>query len=276
MATKRRLVDMYKVEKEVTFDDGKGDPVTVLVRKMNPIDHQNALRYANAARSRAASLKNRPDDDEYQNQWSIMLDYDRESLTRYLVEDFRLTKSQVVEAELASEDEWSKDQYLEGLQHAWMDGLKDTYVLEPDDPDAVRTLQELERFSNALDEIVQAAVDDFEDDLDKKDEDELRKMVFEKILTSYASVAWLQEMHRCEIAFATRTENGKERYFKNRDEVSECPVEVYQKLQETYQEIKVEVQEGKDSRETEDSSPSSEQPEKLETDEDSGPEDAKE
>lgn len=270
MATKRRLTDMYRVQKSITFDDGQGDPVTVIVRKLNPIDHQNALRYANAARSRASALKNHPDDDEYQSQWSSLLDYDRDNLTTYLREDFRINRSPVLEAELADDEEWKKDSYLDGLQHAWEDGLKETYAADPEDTEAKRVLSELERFTDTLDEIVQAAVDAFEDDLDKKDIEDLRRQVFDKLMDSQASISWLTEYRRCEIAFATRTEDGKEKYFKHRDEVSELPIEIFQALQEAYRELSVEVSEGKGLLVTEDSSLSSEQPELQETETDSG------
>jgi hypothetical protein len=276
MATKRRLTDMYRVEKSITFDDGQGDPITVVVRKMNPVDHQSALRYANAARSRAAALKNHPEDDEYQAQWALVLDYDRESLTRYLLEDFRINRSPILEAELADDEEWKKDGYLDGLQHDWMDHLKDVYAADPEDVDAKRVFTELQRFTDKLDEIVQAAVDNLEDDLEKKSEQDLRQQVFDKLFSSYASIAWLNEYRRCEVAYSVRTEDGKERYFKHRDEVSELPTEIFQQLQEAYRELTVEVQEGKDSLVTEGSSPLSEPPASQETDSDSGQGDATE
>jgi hypothetical protein len=274
MATKRRLTDMYRVQKEVVFDDGQGEPIAVLVRKMNPVDHQNALRHANAARARTAALKNHPEDDEYQSQFAQVVDYDRDELTRYLLEEHRLTRVPVVEAELADEEEWSKDGYLDGLKHAWMDGLKDQYALDPEDTEGKRVLSELERFQNKVDEFIQVELDNLEDTLDKRTEDDLRKTVFEKLMTTQASIAWLQEYRRCEVAYGTRTEDGKERYFANRDEVSELPVEIYSKLTETYQEISVPVDEGKDLPETEASSPSSAQPESQATESDSGQQDA--
>lgn len=274
MAAKRRLTDMYRIEKAVTFDDGQGDPITVIVRKMNPVDHQNALRYANAARSRAATLKNHPEDDEYQSQFSNVVDYTREDLTRYLIEEARINRTPVLEAELADEKEWKDEGYLDGLQHAWQDGLKDQYAMDPTDTEAERVFQELNRFSTKLDEMVQAELDSLEDDLDLKPEDDLRKTVFERLLNTQASLAWLQEYRRCEVAFGTRTEDGKKKYFEHRDEVSELPMEIFAKLSETYLELTVPVDEGKDSQETEASSPSSAQPESPEAESASGQQDA--
>lgn len=274
MATKRRLTDMYRVEKEVTFDDGAGDPIKVIVRKMNPVDHQNALRHANAARSRAATLKNHPEDDEYQSQFSNVVDYTREDLTRYLIEEARINRTPVLEAELADEKEWKDEAYLDGLKHDWDDGLKDKYAMDPTDTEALRVYTELERFAAKLDEVVQADLDALEDDLDLKSEDDLRKTVFERLLTTQASLAWLNEYRRCEVAFGTRTEDGKEKYFRNRDEVSELPIEIFAKLSETYLGLSVPVDEGKDSQETGDSSPLSAQPESPEAESASGPEDA--
>ncbi len=270
MAVKRRLTDLYRVQKEVVFDDGEGDPINVIVRKLNPVDHQNALRLANAARSRAASVKNRPEDDEYQSQWSMILDYDRDSLVRYLLEDHRIQRSPILEAELAADEKWEKESYLEGLQDAWQDGLKDAYALDPEDSEAKRVLAELERFASELDVEVQGSVDSLEDDLVKKDDEDLQKMVFDKLFASYSSIAWLTEYRRCEVWLATRTEDGREKYFHHRDEVDELPAEIFQRLQEVYRDISVDPTEGKDLLVTEGSSHSSEPPASQETESASG------
>lgn len=273
---KRRLTDMYRVQSDpIVFDDGDGDPITVIVRKLNPVDHEGALRNANAARSRTATLKNNPEDEEYQSQWSQVLEYDRDDLTRFLLEERRMNRSPILEAELAAEDEWSKEGYLEGLQNSWMEGgLKERYAENPEDVEAKRVLDELERFASKLDEIVQAEVDNFEDDLDRKDVEDLRKMVFDRLMVSAASLAWLHEYRRSEVFYSTRTEDGKERYFKHRDEVSELPPEIFNRLSEVYQQVAVSVVEGKGLQATETSSLSSDQPESPEPEPDSGPEDA--
>jgi hypothetical protein len=258
MPRKRRLSDLYVVGTEVTFDDGEGDPIVVYVRKLNPIEHETALRNANAARSRTMSVVNDRASDAFNDIYSDMLDLDRESMVAYLSEEERANRAQVVEAQLAQEGEWAEDNYLQGLQDAWSDGLMEAYAKDPEDEDAKHVFAELRRFTDAVEAEVQAHVDNFIDDLEEVSDDALREQCLSKVINVRANGAWFTEFRRSQIALAVREKDRKTRYFETRSEIDDLPHEVYRRLIEAYQLVSVDPIEGKDSRETDDSLPSSE------------------
>lgn len=275
MAPSRRLQDLFVVGREFELnDDSGGDPVTVYLKKLSPVEHETAMRRANAARARTIATANAPDSDEYLDTWESVADFDRDGLTLYLVEDRRLTRTQVIEAEFGAEEEWSKDTYLVGLREEWEDRLKEVWATNNEDPDAARVHGELKRFSDTVQKAVEAELEAFQTDLESRSDEALRQQVLEKFLTVKASLAWLIEYRRCEVWLATRERDKKTRVFATREEVDDLPVEVHSALSEAYRALVVDPQEGKGSRGTGSSSRSSEQPASPDMEQDSGPKDA--
>lgn len=273
MAKQRRLTDLYVVGEEVTLDDGAGDPITVFVRKLNPVDHETAIRRSNAARARAAAIKNRQETEEYQEIVGQVDEMDRDGIVSWLLEDERARITPAVEAEHASEEEWSKDNYLQGLRDVWEDEAKERYHVDKD-PDAVHVYEELKRYDAIVTEDIQARLDAFEDDLNLKGDENLHALMFDKYLQLRVSMAWLNEFRRCELWLSVRETNRKTRYFTSRDEVDDLPFEVFTQLQDAYRNLSVDPLEGKGLRVTDSSLDSSEQPAKPEMEPSSGPADA--
>jgi hypothetical protein len=270
MAKKRKLQDLYVVGKELIFDDGEGDPITVFLRKMTPIQYETALRLANAARARMLAARNDQDGDDYQSLNGLVLEYDRDTLLSYLTADLRQDKRPVIEERLGAEDEWTDNDYLQGLKDAWQD-LQWAHAKDPEDPDAKRVFDEFKRFDAQIEAELDAEVDDFVEAMSDQGMDALREKVMEKVLDVQGSIAWLAEYRRCEVWMATRDVDHKTPYFDSRKEVDELPREIFQRLSEEYQALTVEPTEGKDSGATPDSSPSSAQPDEPEAAAPSGP-----
>lgn len=271
MPKKRRLTDLFIIGADVTVDDGQGEPVTVFARKLTPIDHETALRRANAARSRNFAIRNEPDSEEFLALTSMVRDYSKPDLQSYLSEDFRGTRALIVEERRADDDDWKKDNYLQGLRDAWNDGLDATFAEDPTDVDAKRVRDELDRFNALAEADLAAEIADFQGTLEDRDVEELRDMVLDKLIEVRASIAWLNEYRRCEVWLSVRESDRKSRYFTSREEVDDLSFEVFTQLQEAYREISVEPTEGKDSAATPPSSPSSEQQGEPEAGTSSGP-----
>lgn len=277
---KRRLQDLYVVGQELTIDDGKG-PVVVWLQKLNPVENEDALRRANAMRARMLISRNNEDSEEFQVALGEAFDYgNRENLVDYLIEndvaEVRLSRT----AEEEAKDKWSKDGYLQGLRDAWVGtpdapGLKDVYVENKDDPEASRVFGELKKFDNTVEAEIAGEKDRLRRDYEGMAEDDLRRKVAVRFVESRADAAWFREYARAEVYYATREpDKHKQRYFETRREVDELETAVLLSLQKAYAALKVDPLEGKDSGETEDSSPSSESPEPVVTDLFSGPLDA--
>lgn len=271
---KRRLNEMYLVGQEETFDDGQGDPVTVFIKKLNPVEHESALRNANAARARFLARRSDPESEDRMAIMDAVFDFDKDGLITYLVSEERVTRIQLREAETAADEEWEKDAYLQGLYDAWNGGLNDAYAENNEDPEAARVFAEIQRFNGQVEALVKGDTDDLRAELDERPLDVLRERVLDKLVSTQASIAWLNEYRRSEVAYSVRELDKKTRYFKGRDEVDDLPAEVYNRLADVYRRLSLDPIEGKAQRETGDSSPSSELPDEPGTEPSFGPVDA--
>lgn len=251
---KRKLADLYVVGKELSLGDGDGDSVDVWVQKLTPLQHEKALRRANGVRAGVLSLKDKPKDDldrlGYQHEFD-QVTTTRDDMVEYLLSDKLASLYQVEEARLAAEDEWAKDNYLQGLTDLWEDQAKEAYALDQNDPEAKRVFEELKKFADQVEDSVQShrmsLVRDYEDWSDER----LREEVLGKVIEAAADMQWLAEYRKCEIWFSIREPDDHNKlYFENREDVDDLALETFQALAQAYAELKVDITEGKDSGET--------------------------
>lgn len=271
---RRRLTDLYKVGKMVTLNDDTGeDPVEVYIRKITPLEQDNCLKRANAARSTTLALRNKPDSDEYQNQLVDVQEMDLDSKINALIAEPLAKIRMAREAELAGADEseWAKDDYLDGLQESWNNGMQQAYQDDPEDPDAKRVFLELKRFTDEVDKIMEGEQEALKRDWASLPIDEIDRRMVNKMLEVDADGAWLREFRACELFHAVRDpEDPKHKYFESKDEIEELDLKVRIQLYGEYQSLTVDTAEGKDSPSPELSSDSSGPPESQETGEASG------
>lgn len=176
-----------------------------------------------------------------------------------------------IEDEIGAEDEWSKDDYLQGLLDAWEGGVKDQHFIEPTE-ESERIFGEMQRFNEQVQKRIDGEKDRFAKDFESKTDDALRDLVVRKLGERRADFAWLREYRRAELLFAVRDPDDHSKpYFKNMDALNEIANEVFIRLVQEYQGLSVEVIEGKDLPQTAASSDQSEPPEQPETAPSSGP-----
>jgi hypothetical protein len=267
MAPKRRLEDLYVVGKDIPFDDGKGEPVTVWLRKLNPIEQAQASRRADAERAKVRASRADEDSPEFRQMYFDAVDFgdDPEILVSYLcMEDVAQAQTQA-EAELELEEEWSKEQYLQGLRDAWEESVRDAYNRDPEDPEAKQVFAELQRFADAAEAMASSQVEAIKDGLRGLPIEELRKKVVDQMLRFKSSAVWVEEFRRCEIWLGTFEDDRKTQYWQDREEVDKLPEPILVRLLTEYRELSVDVFEGKDSEATPDSSSSSEPQDEEET-----------
>jgi len=260
MAKSRQLSDLYVRGKSVTIDDGEGTPVEVYIRKLNPMEHEKALRKSNAARARVMAAVKDPDGDEYLQVQGDVYDMVPTQIVNYLVEEGLDDTRLVAEAEEENEKEWSEEDYLQGLRDSWNDVLSGRLQEDPEDAEALRVLKELERFTTKVDKRIEKERENLRSELELHSIEALREKTVETFLKTRANLLWLSEFRRAQLWLAVRQVNDhKAYYFTSRDEVDELPEEVLTILVRSYAELEVDTLEGKDSEEIPDSSPSPEQ-----------------
>lgn len=273
MPKTRKLSDLYVVGKEVKVDDGSGDPVTIWLQKLNPVDHESAMRKANSKRARTLAMKSKHDTPEFEAIMSQVYDLDTDSLIDYIVmpeiQKFQMAR----EEEFGAEEEWSKDNYLQGLRDAWNDGLERKYAEDKEDSEAQRVYAELKRFSDLVVASSEVEEKNLRMSYAAVPVEELQEKVAIQFVEMQADMEWMKEFHRNELYYAVRDPQAhKKRYFESLDELDTLSIEVLDVLNTEYRKLTVDITEGKDSQATDGSSPSSEPPVKEEQAASSGPE----
>lgn len=287
MGTKRRkLQDLYITGREFAYSDGTSDeePIVVWMQKLNSIETETCTRRANAARSRVSRAVADHESEDWQNAYDDVSDLERDTLIDLVIVDEVGRRLQVAQAEIAAEEEWSKDDYLQGLNDAWfgLDGTPDLkYVYEVGDeddpryPEAKRVFEELKRFEGKVNSRLEAEREAIRKDHASSDLNWLREQAVVHNLSLRGTAAWLTEYRRSQLYFGVReVEDHKQRYFEDRDEVDQLHPTLLELMEKHYSDLVVDAAEGKDSPPIQDSSPPSEQLDEVETAASSGQSDA--
>lgn len=271
MTKQRTLADLYVRGTDLAFDDGSNDPLVVWVQKLNPVEHSLAVRKADAARARTLTIKFDTECEEYQALLNDILGAERGTLIEILsaAEEARILP--VREANMADDDKWKEDNYLQGLRDAWRDSAMDAFIKDPEDAEAKRIHDELERFVKTVHDDVAGEIESYRHSLATMSEKELVTMSMEHRIKAAADMAWVNEYYRSEIAFGTRdVMNHKQKYFAGRDDIDELQILTYSQLAQAFRDLTVEPVEGKDLAGSPPSSDSSEPSDKEVTEPSSG------
>lgn len=264
--TTRRLTDLWVVGREITLDDGEGG-ITIWLQKMNPVESADSSKRCDAARSRVMAARRDHESREYEAVRAAVLDYgEADQIIDFLLMEEQARSTRMNEARSAAEEEWAKDNYLQGLRDAWNDGLKDTWAKDHDDEEAKRVYEEITRFTDSVAAQVASEQADAKERMAATPLGDLQDRMCERLLEMDGNQAWLDELHRCQLYFGVRDgEKHKVRYFSARDEVDELSVTTYTRLRIAYDNLEVDASEGKDSGVTPPSSESPDSPSVEET-----------
>jgi hypothetical protein len=275
---RRRLTDLYVVGKEVPINDNSGgEPLVVWVQKLNPLQSETALRKAGAARARYIATRKDKDSEEYRDAMSDVLDYsERETLVEVVARDDLYAKRMAVEAEIGAEEEWTKDDYLQGLFDAWQggegeEGLKDRYAIDKEDEEAKRVFAELQRYNAQVDKIMEGERARIISDYSAWPDEKLTDRAVARVIENRSLTVFLKELETQQIFFAVRDpDDHKKLYFESVEEAASIADEVRTAIVDNLRMIAVERDEGKGSAGTPASSPSSEPSETVVTEASSG------
>jgi hypothetical protein len=241
---KKRLTDLYVVGKHFVVNDLSGDdPIEIWLQKLNPVDHDACVKAANAARARILVLQQTPECDEVkaiEAELYDMVGMSRELMCDYLVIQRLMEFEEVKAAELASVEEWSKDDYLEGMLDLWEKELKFAWAQDKEHVEAGRVFSEMQRFQALVDESVTTERARLLRDYTDFSEAELWHECRGKAVEMAAQIEWMKEYRRSEVFFATREPNDhRKRYFTSRGEVDDLEPEILGKLLLEYQDLGV-------------------------------------
>lgn len=246
MVLTRKLSDLFVVGKEVTVEDGQGEPLTVYLRKITPLEAEEMFRAANAAKARMLSSKTEPDSLLFQ----IISEKCEKATKDEIVEDLTLIETErkrlVIEAELQADERWSKDDYLQGIYDAWEDGLKEQHFTEPTE-ESKRIWEEMQEFQAQLDKKLEREKQAIEKDLKSLSLQKLRDRYFDEQFDRQGDSAWVSEYRKQELYFATRDpDDHSVKAFESPLEINDSSPKLIQKLRDEYATLAVDALEGKD------------------------------
>lgn len=247
---RKKLSDLFVTGTEVEFADGSDNPPKVWIQKLTPHETQEAADKARPEKMKILSIRRLPDDDpaklRYIDEVESTLET-KDDMISFVIAD-KIEKASIsAQEEIAAKDEWAKDDYLEGLQAAWRDELKDKYFEDQEDEEAVRVFEQLQKYTNQVTDEIKARVDDLKNEVDHLDEETLKTRCVKKLIGIYSDSALLETFQRYQLYFAVRDpESHSKRYFGSPEEIDGLQGPVLEKLRETYTELSVDGFEGKD------------------------------
>jgi hypothetical protein len=251
MIKKRRLSDLYVVGEEMTFEDPGGDePIVVWVQKLSPVQHEAVLRDSGAARAPILALKHLPLGHDDLAPYESELE---ESLRHISMVDILVAKKEgairaAKEDEVAAEDEWDKENYLQSLTDAWNESLMVEWAKDNSHVEAARVHDELERFNAAVDKKTKGAMRHVRRDYESMSDEETHLEALHQIIDFASDIRWMTEYRRQELYYAVRVseEDNRTLYFEDVGEVGELSAQVFQQLLSTFQNLTLNPLEVKD------------------------------
>lgn len=272
--TKRRLTDLWVVGRLLDVDDGDGDPIQIWLQKLNQIELNDTTRRCDAQRARMLAVRGNQDSDEWQALENAVVDYARangpEQVVEFLLIEDRPKVQRNHESRIANEEKWSKDNYVMGLRDAWQDGLDKRWLENNDDLEPARVKAELDKFLAEVNEAVENEMDALRDGYKSMHQEEIDAKMAERLLEMEANQEWMKELWKCQLFYSIREPDNHARYFDKLDEVNALSIKAFEFLRDAYQNLEVDVLEGKDSGAPTPSSPSSEPLNGAATEGDSG------
>lgn len=256
LTRRRRLQDLYIRGKLVKVDDGTDpeNPVEVWVQKITPFEMKQAMDKAHAIRARIKLAKESEDPDndifrirvEGEGEINGFFN-DRENMIAFIHAE-ELQKLRIsFEAETAEQEEWSKDSYLDGLRVAWEDSLAEKFLLDPEDEEAKRVYDELNRWIAQTTEKLEPERQRILRESADISDDELKDRVLDLLVDGEADQAWLSEFRKWQLFFSLRDpDDHSVQYFETRDDLEMLDRNTIMALFVEFDDLMVDSTEGKD------------------------------
>jgi hypothetical protein len=154
----KRLVDLYAIGAEVSFEDPDGgSPIVVYLKKLQPFEQEVAMNRANIQRAKVLTLKRLSQENEEILPYELQLDdnFNDEEIIDFISSEDVAKAYRSAEAKVSEEEQWAKEDYITGLQDSWEE-LKD-HLHSDEYPeqhaDAKRVFEELSKLSNEVDKL---------------------------------------------------------------------------------------------------------------------------
>lgn len=226
--TLQTLENLYTQGKLVDVSPEKDGSVEVWIRRLGPKHHQTAVRKANAERIKFKSLPR--DNEDVLPVVEEVSKMSREDRIDLLIEIEVAPDKEKIEQELSEEEEWSKDDKLQGLMDAWNDGLLEEWLKGEGkrSEESEHVFNEMNRFTEQVNEKVEGRRKSARRQFEDMSDDELFDKVFEILIDREAGLLWLRVFREHQILFGVCEPETKKQMMEDVEEVQNLPIELWQ------------------------------------------------
>ena len=247
--SRKRLMNLYMIGKEVTFEDESGE-FSVWLQKINPWQEREAIAKSKIVRAPIMALKRDRLDPDRVQYTDLLVDWgmdNKDAQIAFLISPKVQQARDSAEAKIAFEDQWAKDDYLITLQEAWNSGMADVFALDPEDKEASRIYGELRRYTDQVDAEVEYEANEYALDMQDKDEAKIEQDVLDILIDAEADALQMAEFRRWQMFYAVRNPDDHDAlFFEGREDVDVIDPKIFIRLLEEYSEMTVDGLEGKD------------------------------
>ena len=236
--------------RSTSVDLGRDDVELVAhIRKLTVIQEREASRESLKKRAVYEHIKRAPwdDPDRLSLREVVSMLGDRDDLARFILGEEELKIEASVSSRIANEERWSENSYLETLQRAWADEMKERFDRDPEDPEAKRIFEALQSY---VDEVIAATAREFADVLYEKlalDDDSLIEEAVSYLVDRQALSVQSEEFNWWKVYFCTfEDEDYRVKWFRTIEEVRETDPTVIKKILQAYDDMSLGVEAGKE------------------------------
>lgn len=229
--TRQSLEDLYRAGGEYDISpDGDGSAMAY-VRKLGPVQQQNAVRKANAAQLQTKLLIDDPD-DPYMQQ--VRMDIEALSFDEK-VEVLAMTQvaedRQKAEQQISEEEGWIEDGKLQALVDAWEGGLLADYIQGEGkrSEESERVFAEMTRFKEAVDDKIRAKLEVAKAEFRQLSPEAVDRKMLKSQVEYDASLVWMRTFRTYQILYGLHNLE-REPLFETIEEVESLPAELFAKM----------------------------------------------
>lgn len=245
LSPREKIEQLYQTSKRVDLKRGG----QVWLRKMTVIQDREATRESLKVRANYEIIKkaDKLDPDRLGIREIVETLGDARDLATFILGDEHAKLEASVRSKMSYEDKWSKNNYLDTLQEAWLGGMKDRFDRDADDQEARKIFEVLLEFEQ---EVAEQLLIEFSDLVEAKldlPEETLIEECVDRLLDFQAIYAQAEEFNYWKIYFAAFNDaEFKTKLWDTIDAVKNAPGDLIKELIEEYEDMSVGVVGGKD------------------------------
>jgi len=249
MPKNKLLTDLFVVGTTVTISDGQNEE-EIFVQKINQFEHDQCVREANKTKALVLAKLRLAQDDKDRAEYNIRLgtEVTPKGIIDILVTQDVETVRGAKEDEVAAEDKWAEDDYLQGILDSWPD-LEEDYLLnrEKASEDAQNAYKVMEEYNEEVEAVMESERRRGRKDYQGMSQDELIKELTDRLISLDADTQWIDTYTKQRLVFAVRDpQNHKERLLEDLAELNMLQPQAIAALKDAYAEIVLDGVEGKD------------------------------